>query len=1261
MSVTYPEPNDMPSNIQQNTNTWFKAKTDTTNKTYEIRSNNSISSNTAFFLECLFDGNTATENPDHDRLLYNPTGAEGNDVLILWFKLPDSIKLEKIRMFNQLKITAFKVYRNPTNSTSGGTEIADITNALGSSSAWKEYTMTDTSTASDEFLIVVSNTGWKSNPPLYLQIREMQFISAALTISPPTVTFPTSPVAVGNATVGVVLGSGATQWQYRLDNGNWISGTGNSFQLPAGTYENNTENIIQVRNGDGTNWSTTINFNSGVLVVGIEFDGTTALAQISGLNTLLQNFTEVDNLEEIFELWNNTTQEIGGTDIWVYYAYEKSDNSIGYNTRLVKFDPDNNTWSDKGANASLTASISSNGLSVYDKVNFSNFYTGLEPFQINISTASLADLKTVYDASSYTTNNLSQVYNIWYDKRDIFNVSINNTTREVDVWIYVLTDQTDVFETRKVKYTITNNNATYAWTIPTDITTSTTATISNTQYTNIPSNSDYILVYFYFDAYTITKQTSIISLKSVYRTYFTENQVLSLVNELWYDKSDLIPEDTIYDTTYNDTNLTADEIDFKLYGIKRDLDSNGFIINSEWTRIDIKYSKQNRTWSIVGNEYNSQTINSGITDNVSNFGAAGFGQIRFNILFDLPGNVVAIKTVYYNTYNITINILNTLWGSGSIANVASYFILFETTSNVYYTTALYDRVINEWSFNNASESYDALLAKNVLYSEFTEAQLEGKVDSIKSVYNAGFTNNSIVNVHNVWYNISTSDNTVVEGKMYHSYNNITDATKLYFGIVDLSYNVAANTDNYSVAVATFESKEYDYNGNNALSADYKELSSYTIDVSFNIDTSSPIMINNNTIKSQFDASYVEINTQESIRNIHQVWLKNETVVGNNMNYTTPIQDMWVYYSYLNSSNIIEYESRDLNYNLQLNIWDLNSNDNIESATIRTTGLENTDLTSYTKIFEDLPVVPIFSVNTAKNTTSIAQLQVECVADNGITEVNPNNIIIENLYYKESEKAEKTVSCIAHISYNPHKIFTLTYDNDTKEYTIPGNRTMEEIQDISSFSVDTTGYTLFYSKPIGVSLIAEGIRFYDNSIQTTSMPPIGTIIIYPTNDAIPSGWAECRGTERRLDLYPEYTDLYNLIGTTYGGVTSVKFNLPDLRWNIPMGNISSTDTNTFALDPYFHANTFTGGNSMITGDQTIHLHNVNTTTIRHTYTRFKNVSNGTGITNMNLWANFGPNSFCTTEKTASNGNTQGTQTHYYPRYTTVRYIIRYSLT
>ena len=40
---------------------------------------------------------------------------------------------------------------------------------------------------------------------------------------------------------------------------------------------------------------------------------------------------------------------------------------------------------------------------------------------------------------------------------------------------------------------------------------------------------------------------SITSLKSVYKTYFTDNKQISVVNEIWYDKLNLTPEDTTYD------------------------------------------------------------------------------------------------------------------------------------------------------------------------------------------------------------------------------------------------------------------------------------------------------------------------------------------------------------------------------------------------------------------------------------------------------------------------------------------------------------------------------------------------------------------------------------------------------------------------------------------------------------------------------------------------------------------------------------------
>ena len=83
---------------------------------------------------------------------------------------------------------------------------------------------------------------------------------------PPTVDFPTlSPVQIENATATITsLGTGASEWQYSINAGeDWSNGSGTTFSLLAGTY---AINKIQVRNGSGTNWSTTINNSSQIVV-----------------------------------------------------------------------------------------------------------------------------------------------------------------------------------------------------------------------------------------------------------------------------------------------------------------------------------------------------------------------------------------------------------------------------------------------------------------------------------------------------------------------------------------------------------------------------------------------------------------------------------------------------------------------------------------------------------------------------------------------------------------------------------------------------------------------------------------------------------------------------------------------------------------------------------------------------------------------------------------------------------------------------------
>lgn len=60
--------------------------------------------------------------------------------------------------------------------------------------------------------------------------------------------------------------------------------------------------------------------------------------------------------------------------------------------------------------------------------------------------------------------------------------------------------------------------------------------------------------------------------------------------------------------------------------------------------------------------------------------------------------------------------------------------------------------------------------------------------------------------------------------------------------------------------------------------------------------------------------------------------------------------------------------------------------------------------------------------------------------------------------------------------------------------------------------------------------------------------IGTIIAWPINFA-PRGWMFCQG---QLLPINQYTALFSLIGTTYGGDGRTNFALPDLRGRMPLG-------------------------------------------------------------------------------------------------------------
>jgi len=63
------------------------------------------------------------------------------------------------------------------------------------------------------------------------------------------------------------------------------------------------------------------------------------------------------------------------------------------------------------------------------------------------------------------------------------------------------------------------------------------------------------------------------------------------------------------------------------------------------------------------------------------------------------------------------------------------------------------------------------------------------------------------------------------------------------------------------------------------------------------------------------------------------------------------------------------------------------------------------------------------------------------------------------------------------------------------------------------------------------------------------PMMGTIVLFGFSFA-PRGWAKCEG---QLLPISQYTALFSLLGTTYGGDGRTTFALPDLRGRVPVGD------------------------------------------------------------------------------------------------------------
>jgi microcystin-dependent protein len=99
------------------------------------------------------------------------------------------------------------------------------------------------------------------------------------------------------------------------------------------------------------------------------------------------------------------------------------------------------------------------------------------------------------------------------------------------------------------------------------------------------------------------------------------------------------------------------------------------------------------------------------------------------------------------------------------------------------------------------------------------------------------------------------------------------------------------------------------------------------------------------------------------------------------------------------------------------------------------------------------------------------------------------------------------------------------------------------------------------------VILTGSMLFPLTASAGGQPYVGEIDMFAGNFA-PDGWMFCDGQPLSIS---QYSTLFNLIGTTYGGNGTTTFNLPDLQGRVPisqgasyiMGQSGGTETITLS--------------------------------------------------------------------------------------------------
>jgi microcystin-dependent protein len=156
----------------------------------------------------------------------------------------------------------------------------------------------------------------------------------------------------------------------------------------------------------------------------------------------------------------------------------------------------------------------------------------------------------------------------------------------------------------------------------------------------------------------------------------------------------------------------------------------------------------------------------------------------------------------------------------------------------------------------------------------------------------------------------------------------------------------------------------------------------------------------------------------------------------------------------------------------------------------------------------------------------------------------------------------------------------------------------------------------------------------------SEPFLGQITIFPYSFA-PYGWQDCAGQILPLS---QYTALFSLLGTNYGGNGTSNFALPDLQGRVPVSQGSAPGLSNYSVGEEAGVENVT----LIANQSAAHSHSLNATNVRGTVQTPGGNLLATGEAGSGRDAStasiYNPGNPNTTLATPSIGQAGGTQAH-----------------